>query len=103
MPKVQWQSKIDSTKASDSVRNRTAQKILKSTINFKVLIVQFNSCYFFSLQVKDFSVDALIQQHDNLNLALDSCYSGDNVVIFPGKYKAVNLSMLTEDIIIKGQ
>ncbi|XP_019357297.1 PREDICTED: testicular spindle-associated protein SHCBP1L [Gavialis gangeticus] len=52
--------------------------------------------------VKDFSVDTLIQQHDNLNLALDSCYSGDNVVIFPGKYKAVNLSMLTEDIIIKG-
>ncbi|XP_065410549.1 testicular spindle-associated protein SHCBP1L isoform X3 [Chrysemys picta bellii] len=51
--------------------------------------------------VKDFSVETLLQ-HDNLNMALDSCYSGDSVVIFPGEYKAVNLSMLTEDIIIQG-
>uniref|UniRef100_A0A8D0G8X4 Testicular spindle-associated protein SHCBP1L n=1 Tax=Sphenodon punctatus TaxID=8508 RepID=A0A8D0G8X4_SPHPU len=51
--------------------------------------------------VKDFFTDTL-QQHDNLNLALDNCYSGDNVVIFPGEYTAANLSMLTEDIIIKG-
>ncbi|CAM4603553.1 testicular spindle-associated protein SHCBP1L [Caretta caretta] len=52
--------------------------------------------------VKDFSVDTVLQQHDNLNMALDSCYSGDSVVIFPGEYKAANLSMLTEDIVIQG-
>lgn len=52
--------------------------------------------------MKEFSSDPL-EQLDNLNLALDSCYSGDNVLIFPGEYKAANLSMLTEDIIIKGQ
>ncbi|XP_062836786.1 testicular spindle-associated protein SHCBP1L isoform X2 [Anolis carolinensis] len=52
--------------------------------------------------VKGLSSDTLIQQHDNLNSALDSCYSGDNVLLFPGEYKAENLSMLTEDIIIKG-
>ncbi|KAF7241370.1 Testicular spindle-associated protein SHCBP1L [Varanus komodoensis] len=52
--------------------------------------------------VKELSSDTLLQQHDNLNLALDSCYSGDNVLIFPGEYKAENLSMLTEDIVIKG-
>ncbi|XP_048338490.1 testicular spindle-associated protein SHCBP1L [Sphaerodactylus townsendi] len=39
---------------------------------------------------------------ENLNLALDNCYSGDTVLIFPGEYKAGNLSMLTEDIVIKG-
>ncbi|XP_061486562.1 testicular spindle-associated protein SHCBP1L isoform X2 [Rhineura floridana] len=54
------------------------------------------------VQVKELASDTLLQQHDNLNLALDSCYSGDNVLIFPGEYKAANLSMLTEDIIIKG-
>ncbi|NXE49423.1 SHP1L protein, partial [Casuarius casuarius] len=52
--------------------------------------------------VKDFSMDTLLQQHKNLNVALESCYSGDTVVVFPGEYKAVNLSMLTEDIIIRG-
>ncbi|NXG30684.1 SHP1L protein, partial [Dromaius novaehollandiae] len=52
--------------------------------------------------VKDFSMDTLLQQHENLNVALESCYSGDTVVVFPGEYKAVNLSMLTEDIIIRG-
>ncbi|KAH0618287.1 hypothetical protein JD844_017340 [Phrynosoma platyrhinos] len=52
--------------------------------------------------VKDLSSDTLTQQHDNLNSALDSCYSGDQVLIFPGEYKAASLSMLTEDIIIKG-
>nr|XP_028588059.1 testicular spindle-associated protein SHCBP1L isoform X1 [Podarcis muralis] len=52
--------------------------------------------------VKELAPDTVLQQHDNLNLALDSCYSGDNVLIFPGEYKAANLSMLTEDIVIKG-
>nr|XP_060630468.1 testicular spindle-associated protein SHCBP1L [Anolis sagrei ordinatus] len=52
--------------------------------------------------VKDLSSNTLIQQHDNLNSALGSCYSGDNVLLFPGEYKAANLAMLTEDIIIKG-
>ncbi|KAG8517263.1 Testicular spindle-associated protein SHCBP1L, partial [Galemys pyrenaicus] len=52
--------------------------------------------------VKDLSSDTLLQQHDDLDLALDSCYSGDTVVIFPGEYQAVNLALLTDDIIIKG-
>ncbi|NWX85124.1 SHP1L protein, partial [Nothoprocta ornata] len=52
--------------------------------------------------VKNFSLDAPLQHHENLNAALESCYSGDTVVIFPGEYKAVSLSMLTEDITIKG-
>ncbi|XP_062437679.1 testicular spindle-associated protein SHCBP1L [Rhea pennata] len=52
--------------------------------------------------VKDFSVDTPLQHHENLNVALESCYSGDTVVVFPGEYKAINLSMLTEDIIIRG-
>ncbi|KAM3840882.1 testicular spindle-associated protein SHCBP1L [Vipera latastei] len=51
---------------------------------------------------KELSSDTVVQQIENLNIALDSCYSGDNVLIFPGEYKAANLSMLTEDIIIKG-
>uniref|UniRef100_A0AC11AZK9 SHC binding and spindle associated 1 like n=1 Tax=Ovis aries TaxID=9940 RepID=A0AC11AZK9_SHEEP len=52
--------------------------------------------------VKDLSPDTLLQQHDDLDLALDSCYSGDTVVIFPGEYQAVNLALLTDDIVIKG-
>ncbi|KAG8132819.1 hypothetical protein E2320_010638 [Naja naja] len=51
---------------------------------------------------KELSSDTVVQQNENLNIALDRCYSGDNVLIFPGEYKAANLSMLTEDIIIKG-
>ncbi|XP_063154509.1 testicular spindle-associated protein SHCBP1L [Candoia aspera] len=51
---------------------------------------------------KELSSDTVLQQNDNLNVALDRCYSGDNVLIFPGEYKSANLSMLTEDIIIKG-
>ncbi|XP_053519710.1 testicular spindle-associated protein SHCBP1L isoform X2 [Artibeus jamaicensis] len=52
--------------------------------------------------VKDLSSDTFLQQHDDLDLALDSCYSGDTVVIFPGEYHAVNLALLTDDIVIKG-
>ncbi|XP_011359565.1 testicular spindle-associated protein SHCBP1L [Pteropus vampyrus] len=52
--------------------------------------------------VKDLPSDTLLQQHDDLDLAVDSCYSGDTVVIFPGEYQAVNLALLTDDIIIKG-
>uniref|UniRef100_A0ABK0L5J0 SHC binding and spindle associated 1 like n=1 Tax=Rattus norvegicus TaxID=10116 RepID=A0ABK0L5J0_RAT len=52
--------------------------------------------------VKNLSSDTLLQQHDDLNLALDSCYSGDIVVIFPGEYQASNLALLTDDITIKG-
>lgn len=57
----------------------------------------------FSSQVKNLSSDTLLQQHDDLNLALDSCYSGDIVVIFPGEYQASNLALLTDDITIKGE
>ncbi|XP_054977440.1 testicular spindle-associated protein SHCBP1L [Sorex araneus] len=52
--------------------------------------------------VKDLSSDTLLQQHDDLNLVLDSCYSGDTVVIFPREYQVVNLALLTHDIVIKG-
>ncbi|ELW70907.1 SHC SH2 domain-binding protein 1-like protein [Tupaia chinensis] len=52
--------------------------------------------------VKDLSSDTLLQQHDDLDSALDGCYSGDTVVIFPGEYQAANLALLTDDIIIKG-
>nr|XP_054103640.1 testicular spindle-associated protein SHCBP1L isoform X4 [Callithrix jacchus] len=52
--------------------------------------------------VKDLSSDTLLQQHDDLDLALDNCYSGDTVIIFPGVYQAANLALLTDDIIIKG-
>ncbi|XP_042317499.1 testicular spindle-associated protein SHCBP1L-like [Sceloporus undulatus] len=52
--------------------------------------------------VKDLSPNTPIERRDNLNSALDSCYSGDHVLLFPGEYKAASLSMLTEDIIIKG-
>uniref|UniRef100_A0A8C5KAI7 Testicular spindle-associated protein SHCBP1L n=2 Tax=Jaculus jaculus TaxID=51337 RepID=A0A8C5KAI7_JACJA len=52
--------------------------------------------------VKDLSSDTLLQQHDDLDMALDSCYSGDTVMIFPGEYQAANLASLTDDIIIKG-
>ncbi|XP_060088401.1 testicular spindle-associated protein SHCBP1L [Heteronotia binoei] len=51
---------------------------------------------------KELSTDTPHAVGENLNLALDSCYSGDSVLIFPGEYKAANLSMLTEDITIKG-
>uniref|UniRef100_A0A8C2SKL3 Testicular spindle-associated protein SHCBP1L n=1 Tax=Capra hircus TaxID=9925 RepID=A0A8C2SKL3_CAPHI len=47
--------------------------------------------------VKDLSPDTLLQQHDDLDLALDN-----TVVIFPGEYQAVNLALLTDDIVIKG-
>lgn len=59
-------------------------------------------CFISFFQVKDLSSDTLLQQHDDLDLALDSCYSGDTVVIFPGEYQAVNLALLTDDIVIKG-
>ncbi|XP_015279330.1 PREDICTED: SHC SH2 domain-binding protein 1-like protein [Gekko japonicus] len=52
--------------------------------------------------VKELSTDTHHAVEENLNLALDNCYSGDTVLIFPGEYKATNLSMLTEDITIKG-
>ncbi|XP_023562634.1 testicular spindle-associated protein SHCBP1L isoform X2 [Octodon degus] len=52
--------------------------------------------------VKDLSSDTLLQQHDDLDLALDNCYCGDTVVIFPGEYQSVYLALLTDDIIIKG-
>ncbi|XP_037399939.1 testicular spindle-associated protein SHCBP1L [Pygocentrus nattereri] len=52
--------------------------------------------------IKDFSLDTLILQHDSLEGALDSCFSGDMVVIFPGEYQADSLASLTDDIHIKG-
>ncbi|KAJ1172072.1 hypothetical protein NDU88_003924, partial [Pleurodeles waltl] len=50
--------------------------------------------------VKDFSADTLLQQHDHLDTALDSCYCGDTIVIFPGEYQAVGLALLTDDITV---
>ncbi|XP_054836314.1 testicular spindle-associated protein SHCBP1L [Eublepharis macularius] len=55
-----------------------------------------------SEMVKELSIDTHDTVEENLNVALDNCYSGDTVLIFPGEYKAANLSMLTEDITIKG-
>ncbi|GCC29775.1 hypothetical protein chiPu_0008217 [Chiloscyllium punctatum] len=52
--------------------------------------------------IKDFSANTLIQQHDNLDASLDSCFSGDTVVIFPGEYHASGFGMLTDDIVIRG-
>ncbi|XP_072544740.1 testicular spindle-associated protein SHCBP1L-like [Salminus brasiliensis] len=52
--------------------------------------------------LKNFSSDTLIQQHASLEKALESCFSGDMVVIFPGEYQADCLASLTEDIHIKG-
>ncbi|XP_077188726.1 testicular spindle-associated protein SHCBP1L [Paroedura picta] len=51
---------------------------------------------------KELYTDSYHAVEENLNFALDDCYSGDSVLIFPGEYKAANLSMLTEDITIKG-
>lgn len=64
--------------------------------------VQVALCFPFPFQVKNLSSDTLLQQHDDLNLALDNCYSGDVVVIFPGEYQAANLALLTDDITIQG-
>ncbi|KAG8555473.1 hypothetical protein GDO81_017714 [Engystomops pustulosus] len=52
--------------------------------------------------VKEYSPDTLIQQHNNLDTALENSYGGDTVVIFPGEYKAEAMAMLTDDITIKG-
>ncbi|XP_033874269.1 testicular spindle-associated protein SHCBP1L-like [Acipenser ruthenus] len=52
--------------------------------------------------INNFSAETLIQQHDSLDAALDSCYSGDTVVIFPGEYQGTSLGLLADDIIIKG-
>ncbi|XP_010881827.1 testicular spindle-associated protein SHCBP1L isoform X1 [Esox lucius] len=53
--------------------------------------------------IKSFSEDVLMRQHDNLSAALDSCYSGDTVVVFPGDYHTAALASLTDDITIKGE
>ncbi|CAL8277578.1 unnamed protein product [Lota lota] len=53
--------------------------------------------------VKSFSPDTVIQQHDSLSGALDTCFSGDTVVLFPGQYQALGLSTLTDDITIRGE
>nr|XP_006634723.1 PREDICTED: SHC SH2 domain-binding protein 1-like protein [Lepisosteus oculatus] len=52
--------------------------------------------------IKNLSADTLIQQHDSLSAALDSCFSGDIVMVFPGKYQAAALSCLVDDITIQG-
>ncbi|KAM4022596.1 testicular spindle-associated protein SHCBP1L [Anomaloglossus baeobatrachus] len=52
--------------------------------------------------LKEYSPDTLIQQHNNLDTALENSYCGDTVVIFPGEYKSEAMAMLTDDIIIKG-
>ncbi|KAJ8011945.1 hypothetical protein DPEC_G00063590 [Dallia pectoralis] len=52
--------------------------------------------------IENFSEDAPIQQHDSLSAALDSCFSGDTVLISPGDHHAMALASLTDDITIKG-
>ncbi|KAM3915633.1 testicular spindle-associated protein SHCBP1L [Leptodactylus fuscus] len=52
--------------------------------------------------MKEYSPDTLIQQHTNLDTALENSYCGDTVVIFPGEYKAEAMAMLIDDITIKG-
>lgn len=52
------------------------------------------------MRVKGFSMDTLFQQRDNLNLALESQHSGNEAAAFPGEYEAVNLPLLTKDIVI---
>ncbi|XP_036612752.1 testicular spindle-associated protein SHCBP1L [Trichosurus vulpecula] len=78
------------------LRRRKGKRELGKTITHIVAKVMTTE------MVKDLSSDTLLQQHDDLDLALDSCYSGDTVVIFPGDYQATNLALLTDDIIIKG-
>ncbi|KAG9483074.1 hypothetical protein GDO78_009166 [Eleutherodactylus coqui] len=53
-------------------------------------------------EVKEYSPETLLQQHNNLVTALENSYCGDTVLIFPGEYKAIALAMLTDDITIKG-
>ncbi|XP_001375319.1 testicular spindle-associated protein SHCBP1L [Monodelphis domestica] len=78
------------------LRRRKGKRELGKTITHIVAKVMTTE------MVKDLSSDTLLQQHDDLDLALDSCYSGDTVVIFPGEYQATNLALLTDDIVIKG-
>ncbi|XP_026709824.1 testicular spindle-associated protein SHCBP1L [Athene cunicularia] len=54
-------------------------------------------CSLFPARMKDFSMDTPSQQHGNLNVALESCYSEDHVVFFSEEYEAVNLPLLTKD------
>lgn len=46
-------------------------------------------------------MDTPFQQHNRLNVALESWYSREHASVFPGEYKAVNLSLLTKDVIIR--
>ncbi|XP_069593845.1 testicular spindle-associated protein SHCBP1L [Ranitomeya imitator] len=52
--------------------------------------------------IKGYSPNTLIQQHNNLDTALENSYCGDTVAIFPGEYKSEAMAMLTDDITIKG-
>ncbi|XP_073427435.1 testicular spindle-associated protein SHCBP1L isoform X2 [Dendrobates tinctorius] len=52
--------------------------------------------------LKEYSPNTLIQQHNNLDTALENSYCGDTVIIFPGEYKSEAMAMLTDDITIKG-
>ncbi|XP_004579038.2 testicular spindle-associated protein SHCBP1L [Ochotona princeps] len=78
------------------LRRRKGKRDLGKTITHIVAKVMTTD------MVKGLSADTLLQQHGDLDVALDSCYSGDTVVIFPGEYQASNLAVLTEDIVIKG-
>ncbi|XP_076829700.1 testicular spindle-associated protein SHCBP1L-like [Brachyhypopomus gauderio] len=52
--------------------------------------------------IKTLTSDTLIQQHECLAGALETCFSGDSVVIFPGEHQADALASLTDDILIMG-
>ncbi|XP_062067450.1 LOW QUALITY PROTEIN: testicular spindle-associated protein SHCBP1L [Lepus europaeus] len=78
------------------LRRRKGKRDLGKTITHIVAKVMTTE------MVKGLSSDTLLQQHGDLDVALDSCYSGDTVVIFPGEYQASNLAVLTEDIVIRG-
>ena len=42
-------------------------------------------------------------QHTNLKLALESCFDGDTVLLFPGTYSGEGFYNLTLSIDIKGE
>ncbi|XP_072022391.1 SHC SH2 domain-binding protein 1 homolog B-like [Amphiura filiformis] len=52
-----------------------------------------------NLSLKD---DAVIVQHSGLLSALDSCYNGDTILLYPGTYSGEGFYNLTQSVHIKG-
>lgn len=53
--------------------------------------------------MKDFDDDTIIRQHATPLTALQQCYEGDQVIIYPGIYSGDGFHELTESITIKGK